>query len=294
MVLGCGLSAGVLATLVSAFLPEEFQSFSEIRQSQAAISLLESLDLGSEAPAMRALMAGRDVCEAVASEPGLLKALGFDDSETDRARFMSFYAEHVSVAPTADPKSLFVIGRHQDPMMAAKLANLAVAAGQAVLRRQIGERQALRRAARAERLVALRARVADVEQQWSAAARAEHRRRMSLIDAEIERTGESQTARERAIEDRRRLVLWWDERPAGPVAARLEAELHVLMSEMESLRLVDAPLGAEPPVWFVQSKASPGQHRIASWGWMPVAACSIFAAAFAALVWLARDASRAY
>lgn len=75
----------------------------------------------------------------------------------------------------------------------------------------------------------------------------------------------------------------------GGPSFRLEAEMRVLIEAIEELRLQDAPPVPDPDPWFVESPARPGQYRDSPWRWAPILACAGFAAAFAALVWLARD-----
>jgi hypothetical protein len=77
LILGSGLLAGLLAAAVSWLLPVQYMSFCQIRERHDAVPLLQSLDFAPGGAGMRALMAEPNVRLTVASDPGLLRALGF-------------------------------------------------------------------------------------------------------------------------------------------------------------------------------------------------------------------------
>lgn len=246
LILGSGLLAGLLAAAVSWLLPVQYMSFCQIRERHDAVPLLQSLDFAPGGAGMRALMAEPNVRLTVASDPGLLRALGFPENAANDPRFVRYYEEHVSVAPFTDPSALVVMGRHEAPEMAARLANLAAAAGRRLLAERISERLAARAEERRARIAALEARAADVEARLLSRAR-------------------------------------------GGTLFRLEAEMRVLAQAIEEQRYQEAPPIKDPEPWFVESPATPGQYRESPWRWAPILACALLAAAFAALVWLARD-----
>lgn len=246
LILGSGLLAGLVAAAVSFLLPVQYLSICQLRQRQDVAPLLESLDLPVGGGGMRALMAEPRARLQVGADDDLMRALGFPGTNANDPRFVRFYEEHVSVAPFTDPGALVVMGRHQDPELAARLANAAAAAGRALFAERIAQRRAERSEERKARMAALEARVASVE------------------------------ARLEAV-------------PRGGVAFRLEAEMRVLIQAIEELRFQEAPPVPDPEPWFVESPAQPRQHRESPWRWTPILASAAFAAAFAALVWLARD-----
>lgn len=246
LILGSGLLAGFLASVVSWLLPTQYLSVCQIRERQDAVPLLESLDFPVGGAGMRALMAEPQVRLRVGADGDLMRDLGFPGTNADDPRFVRFYEEHVSIAPFTDPRALVVMGRHQDPELAARLANGAASAGRALFAERIAQRRAERSGERKERMAALEARVADVEARLKSMAR-------------------------------------------GGATFRLEAELRVLIEAIEELRYEQAPPVPDPEPWFVESPARPGQYRESPWRWAPILACGAFAAAFAALVWLARD-----
>ena len=308
LVLGSGLGAGFLAALIGWFLPEQYQSICELRRNRAAIPLLQYLEVGTDATALRILLAGREVRLAVASAPGLLSELGFNQDEQDQPRFVRFYEEHVSVIPVAEPNTLFVIGRHQDPILAARLANEVALKGRSVLSHQVAERRALKEEIRKRDDRTRAARVERLQEEWAQESRKAQNRLAARLAADIRllesevaaskgsgqpESKSARTALDQAQLERRRLRWFPEGRPDGLIAARIEAELRVLMEETETHSLSDLPPGGDPEPWFIQSQATPGQHATARLGLLPVLVCALFASALSALFWLAQDGSHA-
>lgn len=249
-IVGSSLLAGALAAVVSVSLPVQYVSTCQLRQRQDAVPRLESLDLAVGGAAMRAVLADPSIRRRVAAEPGLLQELGLGSGDPGVPEFVRFYEKHVSVAPYTDANAVVVMARHEDPRMAARLANLAADAGRALFAERLAERQSARSAERKAKIEALEARAGDVEARFKS-------------------------------------------RPPGSTTFRLEAEMKILLEKIEDLRYEDRTPVSEPDPWFVESRAQPGQYRETSMRWAAVLACALFAAAFAALVWLARDAEPA-
>ena len=103
LILGCGLLAGGIAAVITWSLPVQYVSVCQMRQRQDAAPLLQSLDLADGGTGMRAFMAEPAVWKKVAMEPGLLRDLGFSETEESAARFTRFAAAAAAFAAAAGP-----------------------------------------------------------------------------------------------------------------------------------------------------------------------------------------------